>query len=175
MLVAHVERIGSPVRPAGLGEVNVRIDEARRDPHPAPVQNRHTRRNRAVASAIDLSAAQPDRFEVSLEQGAGGGDVGVAGRGSPLNPTGEKKSDNQDRGNTSHFFLLCWREDILRRKTLSITAGTRLGPSTRSTGCHQQPVGTARGDREDVRASCGWIPGGNGGDSCVRDSLLVLR
>ena len=61
MLGAHVDGVGAAVGPAGLGEVNVRIHQAGRDPEALEIADVHPGRHRAGgarAGALDLAFTQ---------------------------------------------------------------------------------------------------------------------
>ena len=61
MFRANVERVRPRIRPSGLREVHVRVDESRRDPHRFRIDDGHAFRHRAVRScAVDFSIANDD-------------------------------------------------------------------------------------------------------------------
>ncbi len=60
---AEVERVGTPVGPAGLREVHVCVDESGGDPHPFHVQHVDAERQRTLrraTDAVDLAVAEHD-------------------------------------------------------------------------------------------------------------------
>ena len=104
---ANVDRVRPPVRPPGLREMHVRVDQARRDPHAVHVGDVDALRDgtlRRGSGAIDLAVANDDvrvrdrRAAAAVDQRRAGERArrgGRAGRG--IDRAGDARSSSRRR------------------------------------------------------------------------------